>query len=228
MILFSYNFPHKKTVDIINTLVSKKIKIDLIIAANKKKLKLAKKPFIIKTNNLLDSHPAVIAKKYNIPYIIEDHNSEVIVSKLKKIRPLIGLITGARIIKKSIMDSFKIGIVNLHPGDIPYIRGLDSILKAIKLNHKIVVTSHLIDFDIDAGYIIDKEEVVIDINDSIEDIYCKVYDTQLNILIPSITKALKREFKKVDLSGFKYDKNFPYQTKDRFIEDFKNYKKRHL
>ena len=74
--------------------------------------------------------------------------------------------------------------------------------------------------------IIDKE-VVIDINDSIEDIYCKVYDTQLNILIPSITKALK-EFKKVDLSGFKYDKNFPYQTKDRFIEDFKNYKKRHL
>ena len=109
-------------------------------------------------------------QKYNIPYIIEDHNSEVIVSKLKKIRPVIGLITGARIIKKSIIDSFKIGIVNLHPGDIPYIRGLDSILKAIKLNHKIVVTSHLIDFDIDTGYIIDKEEVVIDINDSIEDI----------------------------------------------------------
>ncbi len=225
MILFSYNFYHKKTADIINYLVLNKIKIDLIIAANKKDLNLPEKPFTIKVNNSSDVHPSDIAKRHNIPYIIEDHNSDVVESELNKIKPKIGLITGARIIKKSIIDLFQIGIINFHPGDIPHVRGLDSILKAIKLNHKIVVTSHLIDVNIDAGYIIDKEEIDINIDDKIEDVYCKVYDTQVKILLVSIKKALNKEFKKIDISGYQYDKHFPYESKSRLLEDFENYKK---
>jgi len=224
MILFSYNFCHNKTVEIIQYLISNKIKIDLIIAANKKKLIIPKNPFTVKYNNTINIEPKELAYENNIPYLVADHNSIEAKKTLEKLKPNIGLITGARIIDESIIGCFETGIINFHPGDIPKIRGLNSVLKAIKLKHKIAVTSHLVDSKIDAGFIICKEFIKLSYNDSIEDIYEKVYNTQIDMIKKSILLALNKEFVEVNLGDNKYDSTFPYLTKKEFLEDFQLYK----
>ena len=224
MILFSYNFCHNKTVEIIQHLISNKIKIDLIIAANKKELIIPKNPFTIKYSNTTNIEPKELAYENNIPYLVADHNSIEVRNTLKKLKPNIGMITGARIIDKSIIDCFEIGIINFHPGDIPKIRGLNSVLKAIKLKHKIAVTSHLVDSKIDAGFIICKEFIKLSYNDSIEDLYEKVYNTQIDMIKKSILLASNKEFVEVNLAYNKYDSTFPYLSKKEFLEDFQLYK----
>ena len=48
----------------------------------------------------------------------------------------------------------KYGILNFHPGLLPDIRGLDSVLWSIEKNYPIGVTAHLINNKIDAGKLV--------------------------------------------------------------------------
>ena len=53
---------------------------------------------------------------------------EVIEDIRDRLKAKIALISGARILKKEIIDLFDNGIINFHPGKIPETSGLDSFL----------------------------------------------------------------------------------------------------
>jgi len=226
MIIFAYNFEHNKTNDIILECKNNDIKIDFIIAQNKKKLNINKLPFSYSKSEPPNLHPSDLASKLNIPYLIQDHNSTDTLKLLDKVKPKLGIVAGARIISGNVIDKFSIGIINFHPGDLPEIRGLYSILRAIKKGVNIKVTSHLIDSKIDAGKLIEKKEVNVLKKDTIFDISKRSYLTEISLVISSVKKALDKDFTEMDISSSNYDYKIPFETFKQFEECFKLYKEK--
>ena len=89
------------------------------------------------------------------------------------------IISGARIIKKDVIDLFSDGIINFHPGKIPETSGLNAFYYAIKNNCPMGVTVHQIDHKVDAGNLIFFEKLRIEKDDNIESTKKKLYGTQL-------------------------------------------------
>lgn len=226
MIIFAYNFEHNKTNDIIIECVKNNIGIELIIAQNKKKLNVAKLPFTYSKSEPAEIHPRELAKKLNISYLVQDHNSADTIKLLGDLKPKLGMVAGARIILGKVINKFSIGIINFHPGDLPEIRGLYSIPRAIKKGSKVMVTSHLIDSNIDAGQLIEKKEVTVLKNDTIFDISKRSYLTEISLVKSSVSKALKNKFTKLDISSSAYDYQIPFNSLKEFDEYFKLYKER--
>ena len=200
------------------------ISVSCVIACPWKKLSIKKNPFRTKINIKPLFSAYELCSKFNIPYYEFDHDSIKCIDLLKKIKPKIGIIAGARILKKNIIDLFKIGIINFHPGDIPKIRGLNSSLRAIKLNQPQIVTGHLIDKNIDAGLILCKEKINIETDDTIFDINEKLYNKQINMIKKSVKLALNKKFIKVTLSD-EYSSNLPFRSFTEFQKYFKKYNK---
>ena len=74
------------------------------------------------------------------------------------------------------------GILNLHPGLLPDVRGLDSVLWSIEKDYPLGVTAHLINEEIDSGFILKTEKVNISIDDNLLSLYEKIYQLQLYLL----------------------------------------------
>lgn len=226
MIIFAYNFEHNKTNDIILECVKNNIEIELIIAQNKKKLNIAKLPFSYSKSEPPNIHPRELAKKLKIPYLVQDHNSVDTIKLLDDFKPKLGMVAGARIISEKVINKFSIGIINFHPGDLPEIRGLYSIPRAIKKGSKVMVTSHLIDSNIDAGQLIEKKEVKVFKHDTIFDISERSYLTELSLVKSSVSNALENKFIKLDISSSAYDYQIPFNSLKEFEQYFKLYKER--
>ena len=228
MVIFAYNFKHRKTIDIIKRCFDYGFKIDMVVAEEKKKLNLTSLPFKYKKIDVPSEEPENLCAKLNIPYIISDHNSITTIEYLNQLQPSIGIIAGARILSKEIINKFSVGIINFHPGDIPEVRGLYSTLKAIKKQKKIIVTAHLIDSKIDAGKIIEKKEVLINVDDSIFDISHKSYITELDMIKSSYQQTLNKKFYEVDIKDYPYDQSIPFNSIEEFNKCFNKYKQKIL
>ena len=155
MIIFAYDFPHKKTIDFIIHCVLRGFKISAIVGAPPAKLNIPKSKIRSKIRHENFYHPSELANAFEIPYKVMPHNSLELESYLKNLKPDLGLISGARILKSNIIDTFETGIINFHPGLIPEARGLDALSWSILNNIDLGVTSHLIDHKVDAGRILD-------------------------------------------------------------------------
>lgn len=199
ILLFVYNFKHKKSVDFIYKLHENNIKIDVIVAANKVKLKKTKKIIDYQISTKLVEHPRNVAKKFNIPYYIIDHNSIDIKKITLDYSIDLGVIAGARLLKSEIIRLFKIGIINFHPALLPECRGLDSLLWSIYFNFPLGATSHLINEKIDAGLLIERKEIEIVSVDNLFTIHKKIYNLQMDLIIPSLKRIfLNQSFNKLD------------------------------
>ena len=190
-VLFAYNFAHHKTIDVIHSVYNAGFTISLILAADYVAIKSPKSIFRFHKLELA-SNPVQIAKQYNIPFYVVKHNSEESISLLKRYHINFGIIGGARILKDNIIQCIKYGILNFHPGILPYIRGLDSILWSIIKDYSIGVTAHLINQKIDAGFLVCQEKIIISSQDDIYSLYKKNYDLQLNLIPISLNLILKK------------------------------------
>ena len=188
--LFSYGFPHKKTQDFILRLLLEGYKIEFVVVAKPVKLNLPKSILRVKPSHIDVLHPATICQRLDIPYHILPHNSEEVGQLARSNSIDIGIIAGARILKKNIIDSFKKGIINFHPGLIPEVRGIDALKWAIYYDLPIGVTVHLIDERIDAGRIILKREIPVYEDDTFIDLSLRLDETQINLL-PEVLRIVE-------------------------------------
>ena len=115
--------------------------------------------------------------------------TEIEHDNLIELRKLLGayqkplaIISGARIIKREIVELFTGGIVNFHPGKIPETSGLDSFFYSIKNNVPVGVTVHFINHLIDAGEKIDFFELPLTQDDTPEDVTNNLYYLQIHAL----------------------------------------------
>lgn len=199
--LIAYNFNHRKTQDFIFRLLAEGIEIKVILAADKKKLNIPSSTIrkSVRFDGLM--HPSEIARQFEIPYEVVDHNTADMVRLVEDYDLDAGVISGARILKPEVIDAFGKGIINFHPGLIPEARGLDAILWSVYHDIPIGVTSHLIDHRVDAGKILEKNLIGLQEGDTLFDVYEKVYSLQLNMIRPSLELLRAGEYKEVEEAG---------------------------
>jgi len=189
LIIFAYEFPHRKTFDGLIRIITDGIKPDLIIGAPWVNLNLSKikspirKP--ISPVNLPDTES--LSKVLGVAYLSSSHDSSTIVNLLKAMKPQVGLILGARILPKAVISCFSKGIINVHPGVLPVNRGLDNIEKAVLFGLPQGVTTHFIDARIDMGSNIGISHLQVYEDDSLSEIQIRLHELQ----IESVIKVLR-------------------------------------
>lgn len=100
---------------------------------------------------------------------------------LANLTPATILLGGARILSKQVTSNYT--IINSHPAYLPHNRGLDALKWAIYDGTPIGVTSHIVDEDIDAGYLIHQEMVPIRATDTFYELAMRQYEAEVRLLV---------------------------------------------
>jgi len=208
--VFCYNFPHKKSQDFIIRLFLEGIKVVCVFAADPVELNIPPASIRTKIRHIGLLHPRYIAERLGIEYFVAPHNSSEVITKIKDNNLNLGIIAGARILKAPVIESFSKGIINFHPGLIPEARGLDAMLWSIYKSIPLGVTAHLIDENIDAGYILLKEKIFINPDDTLLDLSERLYDKQIEMIKPAIKATLLGNYIPVD-STTPYNRKMPVE-----------------
>ncbi len=191
LVVFAYDFPHKKTQDVLLTLFGLGYPVGWVIAAPWKKLDIPPSAVRVKVKHEVLFHPSQLAERLEAEYIAISHNSTELHELLAHIEPELGVIAGARILKKPVIQAFGVGIINLHPGLIPEVRGLDAMQWAVYKDLPLGVTAHLIDHRVDSGRILVKRRIPVYEDDSLYDVSERLYEHQLLVLGDGIERARK-------------------------------------
>ncbi len=191
--IFAYNFPHKKTQDFIFRILAEGYKISVIYAAEPVKLNIPPSSIKSKITHLGLIHPNKIAQSFGIRYVVAPHNSDDIIKDATNNNIDIAVIAGARILPANVINAFKLGVINFHPGIIPHARGLDALLWSINYDIPLGVTAHLIDKNIDAGQILFIEKLKIREDDTLLDLSEKLYELQLDMLPTALEKTINQD-----------------------------------
>lgn len=225
--LFSYSFRHKKTNDFID-LLKKSGLLKIVIASPKIKLAIRSnwKPYFKKNSHKKLYLTKYLCKKNKIAYFAAQHNDYLKISKIiqkKKIN--LGIISGARILKSEIIELFKFGIINFHPGKIPETSGLDSFYWAIKKKVAPHVTAHFIDKYVDKGKVILEKKIKVLKKDDYKSMNERIYQNQIYLLKKIINKLKKKELiKSKKIKNYSKNRQLSTKMKKMIYEDFDNWK----
>ena len=192
--LFVYDFEHARSYEGISMILSSGFNIECILAAPWQRLNIPKSTLNFSPKAFSYIHPREVAFNINVPYYSVVHNSAECGEIIEKYKLDLGIILGSRILKKFIIDSFNIGILNPHQGLLPENRGLDNFEWAIIRNIPQGVTCHLIEKKVDWGSIVNKDILCVYKEDSFSDIFLRTKNLEMKLLrdaIISISKGTK-------------------------------------
>lgn len=192
--VFCYHFPHKKTQDFLLRLFLEKVKTEAIFASEWVDLKLAGSSLRTKIRHQALVHPQQIAARIGLgaDYFVLPHNSTDTVKMIRERGLDLGIIAGARILTTEVLDSFRLGIINFHPGLLPEARGLDALLWSVYEGLPLGVTAHLIDERVDAGTFISRERIPVYADDTFLDLQERLQEKEVEMLVPAIKKVLHK------------------------------------
>lgn len=231
IMLFCYDFPHKKTQDFIVRLFVEGYKINYVLASPFQKLNIPESKMRISPQNSALIHPRLLCKAFSIPYIISSHNSQKSVKYLKEHPVDLYIISGARILSDDVINAAVGKILNIHPGLLPEIRGLDTLPWSIYYNQPIGISSHFIGSKIDSGLFIFKEKLSLYKDDTIIDVSLRLLEKQTDILIKSIKILEEKNFS--DLRNLNFLKNpylgkMPVAIEKKTLKKFRKWLRMHL
>lgn len=176
VIVFGYDFPHWKTTTGLFNMCVNGFKPDLVVLQKKKELTVPHSNYRVTPKGEYLQEPREVCELLGIEYVRMDHDTDIG-------NPDLGIILGARILKKETIERFTTGILNIHPGILPGNRGLDNLKHSIAKDLPIGVTAHLIDHRIDMGTIIKTETVPVYEDDTIRDVYIRQRNLEQKVLI---------------------------------------------
>ncbi len=180
LIIFGYAFPHRKTYDFITVLFG--IGFQNITVIGAPKVKLANSEDQRSSDNLTQNAYCVktLCSSLGIKFEECPHDDYERISKINDLlQAHTAIISGARIIKKEVIDLFSNGIVNFHPGKIPETSGLDSFHQSIRKDCPMGVTAHEIDHKVDRGRFIFFEKLKVSPEQTMEVVKENLYGLQL-------------------------------------------------
>ena len=223
--VFAYDFPHKKTQDFIHALTTHHYKIDYVISAPWKKLP---------TSSHLSSHyknlvhPRVLCERLKIPYHVLEHNNQEAIELLRKAPVDLSIVSGARILSPEIIKVCRSKILNLHPGLLPEIRGLDTLLWSIYYDYPIGISAHLISSKIDCGTLIYKELLKLYPTDSLARINQRLVARQSHVLLKALTLLSTQSFtENLDGTVHRYNSAMPKDLVEITLEKFSAWRKKY-
>jgi folate-dependent phosphoribosylglycinamide formyltransferase PurN len=222
--IFGYDFPHYKTNAIIKDTFINGFSIGAVLLAPK--INYTDNGNIASIDK--DSRNEEIrefCKANNIPvYRIKHNDTSKIITIVESNSIDIGLIGGAKIIHQSVIEIFKLGIINYHPGRIPETSGLDSLYRSIENLVPPCVTAHLIDNKVDAGLFINEAIVEVFKEDTLEIISSRILEKQIE-MNRSVLKSIKDQtlsFPEIDRP--KKNEKLSIEEKKKIITYFDKWK----
>lgn len=183
--VFAYAFPHRKSCDILVEIALSGEREVCVIAAPFEQLPaMDRTTYIPKTlQDLKPQDTATVAKRLGFDYVEVSHSDIEALNGLVAEKDLrVGIIAGARILKRPIIEAFPEGIVNFHPGKIPETSGLDAFFYTIKTGVDAGVTTHFIDPRVDAGQRLYFDAVELGSDDSVDIVLENSYKMQITAL----------------------------------------------
>lgn len=216
IVAFTYAFDHAKCQNGLLKLATEGLLPKLVIAQPAKQLSPNPDSIGIAPKQAQSLvHWEKLLQLLKIPYIIADHDSDTALDWIQQRKCNLGVILGARILKKKTIEALKFGILNMHPGDLPFNRGLDNLKKAILYDYRPAVTFHLIDDKIDAGGFITSWPVPVYETDSLHSIFLRHQTVELDGMIWVIRDIFNGSKQAINVNmceykpklGDKYDKD---------------------
>ncbi|WP_313578008.1 formyltransferase family protein [Chishuiella sp.] len=222
--VISYNVPHRKTQDVLHGLKAK----------GYKNVKLLALPFVKRENPFIPIYQhrpnkaiQITPKNYceNFGYDFDLTSFETIYSQLESYQPDYIIIAGAGLLPSILVEKYK--IINTHPGFLPFTRGLDSLKWAITNKTEIGVTTHFINEEADAGFLIEQQHVPVYENDTFHSVAQRQYEMEIEMLvnsleiIPTIT-----EFKSLSSSEHPATRRMPKLIEKNLLIAFEDYKQK--
>ncbi len=167
-------------------IISKKYKIDCILLDEKKFEEKDTKLWKERTNKKIPYIDILDINTSKIIYCLNHNDPELIkIVKERKIELLINCGT-PRILCNEIVSAPKIGVLNCHPGILPFYRGCSCVEWALYNNDPVGNTCHLMSDKIDQGKIILSEQCELKDLKSYQAIRTFLYLNSIDLIIKSI------------------------------------------
>ncbi|MCR5887535.1 hypothetical protein LRS06_07040 [Hymenobacter sp. J193] len=165
---------------------------------------------------------------------VENINSEECLEFTRSHKPDIIVVSGTRLVKKHMFDiKASIGVVNLHTGLSPYVKGGPNCTNWCIANnepHLIGNTTMWIDEGIDTGSIIATDYVDFTGNETLSEVHVKVMDHAHDLYVRSILRAIENKEtcpsipqKELGVGKTYYTKMWGLPQKINLIKNFKNF-----
>lgn len=196
--LFVYDRPHRKSVQVLLKLWQHDSLPSVVIGApwidlGRESLSGFESPLRAKPRHVGLQHPGVVAERFGVPYVAAPHTDRSTSATLRAHQIDLGLIGGARILPGHVIDACPVGILNLHPGLLPQVRGMDALKWCVLKNYPPGVTAHLIDEDVDAGWILIKQQIPVYTDDTWIDLSLRLEESELDLIPDALVMLEKQE-----------------------------------
>ena len=191
IVVFAYDFPHKKSQEGIFELHLNRIRPTAVIGAPKVPIKFYQSKERIAPRGLSYEHTRDVCRCLGITYVSAAHDGGASWDVLDALKPDLGIVLGARILKRPTISKFKIGVLNMHPGILPGNRGLDNLKWSILNDLPIGVTAHLIDEHVDRGRFICSRTVPVFYDDTIRDVFLRQQDVERQEMLRALEYLAK-------------------------------------
>lgn len=209
-VVFAYDFPHKKGQDVILRLAALGLKPAAVLAAPHVALAVPPTLLRVKPRHADLMEPEELCRRLDIDYHVVEHGSETCLLLLDHMETDVGIVAGARILPRDVIERFRTGIINIHPGLLPEVRGLDALQWAIVRNRPLGVTAHLIDRRVDAGWILERREIPEFPDDTLVDLSLRLYETGLAMVKSALERACRTPRHDLEpVVGGDYNRSFP-------------------
>ena len=127
--------------------------------------------------------PQEYAKALHIPYAVIKHNDAATIAAIKELHLDLGIVLGAKLLDKEVIEAFTIGIINAHPGKLPDYGGSSTIQWAIKETDPVYVTCHMIDPKLDTGEMLEEKQINVEMGDTYQQFIDRVLDNEIEMLV---------------------------------------------
>ncbi len=220
--VISYNTPHRKTQDVLFQLKAKNYQDVHVFALP---FVLRENPFVPiyqhRPSKAIEIEPEVFCR--NLGYQFSTTTAETLNAQLKDLQADYVIIAGAGLLPDDLVSENK--IINAHPGFLPYTRGLDSFKWAIMKNERVGVTSHFVDTEADAGFLIDQKYVPIYSNDTFHSVAYRQYEMEIEMLVEAIELIpSKTEFPSLSTTRYEPTRRMPKAIEENLLKSFDLYR----
>ena len=208
--VLTYDFPHKKTQDLLFKLKIKGYNVTVVAT-----------PWVKRKNFT----PLIPHRFFKADDISPSELCSKLGFKYKKVQSLDELevtdyilIGGAGIIPEKLTNSKK--IINSHPAYLPYMRGLDSLKWAIFEGKPIGVTTHIISEETDTGWLIKKQLLPLYSWDTFHSVAYRQYEMEIDMLVDSIEDVKTATLEPLSSSYCEPQRRMPHRHEMKLISRF--------
>lgn len=223
--IISYNTPHRKTQDVLTGLKAK----------GYQNIKVFALPFVQRENpfkpiyqhrpsKAIQVDPIEFCK--NFGYEFDLTTADTLNRQLNDFEANFVIIAGAGLLPDELVENHK--IINTHPGFLPLTRGLDSLKWAITKGVEIGVTTHFVDTEADAGFLIEQQHIPVYENDTFHSVAYRQYKIEIEMLINSIEIIpTLSKFKSLSSNEFEATRRMPKVIEENLMQAFEGYKEKY-